>query len=309
MHSEISLMLPHQNSINTPVTSTEPGEPFVAAPSVNAGQIVLSESSPVSNTCELSDGSDSEFDYHDASSSLPPLRPVLSWPNAASDAHEGIHYVREKFPHDDIPFLPSPYRKEPLTVEADDKVVILDEVSEHAIRVRLLRTDAVGIIPLWNVEGPLERLARQNMELNEVVTSPRELGETMSHHSRRYSTDEEDLDADFPLTPTSPATFLPARSKSRKVGFSSNEKKTIFRYFPPHDPEEQWDSSDSENGSEDEDRDAPAEVEDSKWWWDGWEESHEHEYESADEQAAASEIDDELAARRHMHLYNSIMLA
>jgi hypothetical protein len=113
------------------------------------------------------DSDDLLFDLDGADTPAP--RP-LSWATAAADALEGIHYVRERFPNDNVPFLPRPFRLEPLTVEPDDRVLPLDEVSEHAIRVRLLRTNQVGIIPAWNVEGPLEKLARQNMELNEIVS-------------------------------------------------------------------------------------------------------------------------------------------
>ncbi|KAI0686482.1 hypothetical protein BC835DRAFT_1309475 [Cytidiella melzeri] len=268
-------------------------------------QIVLpSTTSPF----QLSDG---DFGYDivdDYASPAPPSN--ASWETVAADARDGIHYVREHFPKD-IPFLPTPFRQEPLTVEPDDKVVILSEVSEFAIRVRLLRTNQVGIIPAWNVEEPLEKLARRNMELNEIATSP---SEEPNLRLRRYSTDEDDEDADgeFPLTPPSntAATFLsgyrampsssstsaPPRPKPRKVGFTSPPKKTIFRYFTPHDPDS-LDPCEEESGGESDQEpfsaDAEAEGgEDYQWWWNGWEESHE---------GADSDHDDSTSNNQHRH--------
>lgn len=133
---------------------------------------------------------------------------------------------------------------------------------------------------------------------------------------------DEELDSDWPLTPTSPTTsFMPSSSNTcrpllipskpstshsaskapsssstlrlkRKVEFSSSPRKMIFRYFAPHDPESQWDS-DSDSGSEasaqrseearDNGSDAREEQEgDSNWWWDGWEEAHEDDEEDDD---------------------------
>ena len=54
---------------------------------------------------------------------------------------------------------------------ADERVVLLDEVSEFAVRVRVCRTGEVGLLPAWNVEGALERLARLNMVLDEQVST------------------------------------------------------------------------------------------------------------------------------------------
>jgi hypothetical protein len=97
----------------------------------------------------------------------------LSWSTAAQDAAEGVHYVRERFPGENVTYLSQPFRQAPIQVEVDDKVLVLDEISEYAIRVRLLRNGSEGIMPSWDVEDPLERLARMNMEFNEIVsTSP-----------------------------------------------------------------------------------------------------------------------------------------
>lgn len=94
----------------------------------------------------------------------------LSWVTAAKDSAEGIHYVREKFPNENLTYLSQPFRREPITVDAGDKVAVLEELSEYAVRVRSLRDGAVGVVPSWNIEDALERLARLNMEFNEIVS-------------------------------------------------------------------------------------------------------------------------------------------
>ena len=94
-----------------------------------------------------------------------------SWRTAAKESAEGVHYVRERFPGENVTYLSHPFRLEPILVLPNDKVVVLDEISEYAVRVRLLRDGGVGIIPSWNVEDPLERLARLNMEFNEIVSN------------------------------------------------------------------------------------------------------------------------------------------
>ena len=132
------------------------------------------------NNSELSDidlDSDFEYEYEDVDdhTSRDKFQPDLSWASAAEDASNSVQYVKEKFPGENIPYLPSPFRQEPIKVEVDDKVVVLDEVSEHAVRVKLVRTGEVGIVPMWNVEGPFERLARQNMLWNEIVSGLSEL--------------------------------------------------------------------------------------------------------------------------------------
>lgn len=133
----------------------------------------------LANNSELSDvDGDSDFDYDGSDDDRsPPARhghirvpPQLSWATAAEDASNGIQYIKERFPGDNIPYLPTPFRQEPIKVEPDDKVVVLDEVTEHAVRVRLVKTGEVGIIPNWTVEDPLEKLARQNMLWNEIVS-------------------------------------------------------------------------------------------------------------------------------------------
>lgn len=88
--------------------------------------------------------------------------------------------------------------------------------------------------------------------------------------------DEDDIDADFPMTPTSPVTAFPqSRQPSRrKVVFTDSSKKKIFRYIPPRDEDEQWEiGSDEVDDCEDSASSEDGEA-DAQWWWDGWEESH-----------------------------------
>lgn len=99
--------------------------------------------------------------------------PHLSWTEAARDAADGVHYVREAFPSENMTYLSTPFRREPIAVAPHDRVLVLEELSEHALRVRRLADGAVGVVPAWNVEEALERLARLNMEFNEIVrTAP-----------------------------------------------------------------------------------------------------------------------------------------
>ena len=62
--------------------------------------------------------------------------------------------------------------REPVAVDAAERVELLAEVDEYAVRVRVLRTGAVGLIPAWNTEGALERLTRMNTAFNEAVRVP-----------------------------------------------------------------------------------------------------------------------------------------
>ena len=66
--------------------------------------------------------------------------------------------------------LPTPAAVQPIQVEPNERVAILDEVSDFAVRVRKLDDGAIGIVPAWDIEDPLERLARKNMEFNEIVS-------------------------------------------------------------------------------------------------------------------------------------------
>ncbi|PCH40217.1 hypothetical protein WOLCODRAFT_162184 [Wolfiporia cocos MD-104 SS10] len=98
----------------------------------------------------------------------------LTWQTAAADAAAGIYYVLEAFPSSGVSLLGPPFRNEPLKVPAGARVAVLEEVGDHALRVRIVDTGAVGLLPAWDVEGALERLARLNMEFNEAATCPEE---------------------------------------------------------------------------------------------------------------------------------------
>ncbi|TBU38182.1 hypothetical protein BD309DRAFT_874894 [Dichomitus squalens] len=96
--------------------------------------------------------------------------PPLTWRNAAQDAMAGIYYTKDAFPSSS--FLPPPFSRERVAVDAGDRVELLEEIDEYAVRVRVLRTGAVGLIPAWNTEGALERLTRMNTAFNEAATCP-----------------------------------------------------------------------------------------------------------------------------------------
>lgn len=232
---------------------------------------------------------------------------ALSWSTAAREAADGILYAREKFPGENTAYLGPPFRREPLTVEANDKMVALEEIGEHAMRVRLLKDNATGLVPLWNLEDPLERLARINMELNELVCnisyvwvvwrmltsaclqvcSPRGEGRALtmlrgrkpkrSHSVDRKAPDDspssssdESIDSDEPVTPRTPAAF--PQKLNRKVEFADKLQKKVFRYIMPN--ESDLDSSDES--------DEDDSTEKAEWWWDGWEENTEHTDEGGD---------------------------
>ncbi|KAI0770502.1 hypothetical protein C8Q74DRAFT_1186560, partial [Fomes fomentarius] len=96
--------------------------------------------------------------------------PPLTWRTAFQDAKAGIYYTKDSFPSST--FLPPPFSREPVKVEPAERVEVLDEVDDYAVRVRVLRTGAVGLIPMWNTEGALERLTRINTAFNEAATCP-----------------------------------------------------------------------------------------------------------------------------------------
>lgn len=118
----------------------------------------------------------------DSDCPLSPIEPnssaqlhALNWRTAATEAAAGIHYVLESFPAPGATVVGPPFRNEPLKVDAGARVTVLDEVGEYSLRVRVVETGEVGLLPSWNVEDALERLARLNMEFNEAVrTSPSE---------------------------------------------------------------------------------------------------------------------------------------
>ncbi|TFK80836.1 hypothetical protein K466DRAFT_364342 [Polyporus arcularius HHB13444] len=125
--------------------------------------------------------------------------PPLTWSNAFQDAKAGIHYVKDAFPTSR--FLPPPFSREPVSVEPGDRVEVLEEIDEYAVRVRVLRTGAVGLIPIWNTEGALERLTRINTAFNEAATCPVE-ARAMRRYSESSATSPSSGNADRPISPT-----------------------------------------------------------------------------------------------------------
>jgi len=185
-----------------------------------------------------------------------PQHITAEWAIAERETLEGIHYAMWKYPQEDS-IRPTTFAREPVDLEEGDRMFILDRLEEKkACRVRVLRTGAVGLIPQYLVEAPLDRLTRINTDLNEIKTCPAErkrLGKPMSddeHESathqhdhnrcvveprdrirRRLIKDEADVsDSEFPLTPTSPR--FPEKLP-RRVGFAESGKKKIYRYVPP----------------------------------------------------------------------------
>ena len=78
------------------------------------------------------------------------------------------------------------------------------------------------------------------------------------------ATSDDDIDADLPATPTTPATVPVPRI--RKVEFVQTPQKTIFRY--PQPPAPDCEGAGKEAGED-------TAEDDDEWWWYGWEESEE----------------------------------
>lgn len=248
-----------------------PGEPSMSQPlgvfTTTDYPLLLSNPNPMANK--------SLDDLSLTLNAPPPLPEVqpMSWRDAAAEAAEGVHYVKERFPSEHVTYLSPPFRKEPIQVEVNDKVILLDEVSDFAVRVRRVADGTVGVVPAWDIEDPLERLARMNMELNEIVTSPTSPGFRRTFTTlptehilqsaapdtalpdATLSSPEMGSDDDLPVTPTSagpaPRTLAGRKAEVRRVEFAAAPQKTVFRYLRP----EHFDFDDGEDR-----------------WWDGWEE-------------------------------------
>ncbi|KZT11915.1 uncharacterized protein LAESUDRAFT_719857 [Laetiporus sulphureus 93-53] len=225
----------------------------------------------------------------------PSLTPTLTWETAAADAAAGVHYVMETFP---VPgsMVGPPFRNEPIQVNTGARVVVLDEVGDHALRVRALDTDNVGLLPRWNVEGALERLARLNMEFNEAATCPAERSlyrrssgkdsnisardeQALAHSHDRcipfserlpfYSVDDYDYDdgGGEDLYERSMYAAEPKVQRPRKsVGFAQVERPIVFRYPSQALVEAYY-------GTAEEQEELGSDEEGEKeWWWAGWEE-------------------------------------
>ncbi len=137
-------------------------------------EVLLPE--PSQSPSASSDELDDELIDHDGYPTIdfnttPPPQPMTAddWATAAKESLEGVQYVREKYPTENLVYLAAALRKDPVHVEAGDKIVIVEEVTEFIVRVRVVGKDEVGLLPAWNTEDPLQRIARLNMRFNEVV--------------------------------------------------------------------------------------------------------------------------------------------
>ncbi|CAL1712875.1 unnamed protein product [Somion occarium] len=259
-----------------------------------------------------------------------------AWQIAHRETLEGLQYVMEKFPTEGVSYLSQQYAQEPLEVQEGDKVIILDDVSDFTLRVKVLHTDTIGLLPSWNIETPLERLARLNMMQNEIDTCPLEIEAQKQEHdpdspqspksphvhsrcqqqSRRMkvaligSRENSPEDAS-PMTPSDESPFSRRLNSSRKsVNFRDAERKKIYRYIHPAFPPvgrprpEPKDESDSDaEGSTEEPEDIP--------WWDGWEEPETLEDETAS-QLDITNIDEDSRPgrprRRKRDMFRAFML-
>ncbi|CCM03562.1 uncharacterized protein FIBRA_05698 [Fibroporia radiculosa] len=219
----------------------------------------------------------------------PSDRPVLTWSTAAYEAAAGIHYVLEPFPPVGSTVIGPPYRNEPLRVDADAQILVLEEVGEHALRVRVVETGEIGLLPAWDIEGALERLARLNMEFNEAATCPAErknlergrqtymsgVSSSLAHsHDRCISfserltyqihEDSEDDDHEsvnvFEIKKSS--ALVTSKRKAKSVGFASTERGKVFRY--PSEALIHAYYGEPDENEQPQERDA-------EWWWAGWE--------------------------------------
>lgn len=234
---------------------------------------------------------------------LPPTSPFLL---ALHDEAQNVQYVLEAFPSTGQPSIAPPFSREPLVVRAGERVRVLEDVGEFAVRVEVCETGQRGLVPPWDLERPLERLARVNKEWNEAKTCPAESaylehrwsggddGQEVVHvHARclppatRVLSPFADLDGDdadgfFDDEEGEESCGWMRRlsakekGKGRKVAFRS-ETGRMFRY-----PSERV--LDEENTKEGE--------EDMKWWWAGWEEDVDDE-DSSSEDENGSEDDSE----------------
>lgn len=299
---------PSVSFFNWPTTSTDSLSSFSPASSSSLLPDAFSPSSSFSSDCPLSPlSSDLALP-----SSHPPSQhqhQSEAWRTAAREAADGVHYTLEPFPSPGSTVLPPPFRDEPLQVAGGARVALLDEVGQHAVRVRLLDGGgAVGLLPAWNLEGALERLARLNMEFNEAATCPAERrgpeGQRASgskpalahSHDRcvpfasrlifRSPDDESDDDADDAgyeddlfgfdrgarkqtLRPSRAVYEVrPGRERRKAVEFARVERAKVFRYPSEALIEAYY------GGAEEEPETGVSgdDEEDGQWWWAGWEE-------------------------------------
>jgi len=187
-------------------------------------------------------------------------------------------------------------------------VIVLDEITEHALRVRVVETGEVGLLPAWDIEGALERLARLNMEFNEAATCPAEskslhtrnrivtsgVSSNLTHSHDRcvpFSTrlsfgvhEEEDDEDDeyyeyaddkdshvvYQFKPQRPTTH----PRRKSVEFARIDRHKVFRYPSEALIEAYYGEADEEENNQDTPNTGGDEQggDDGEWWWAGWEE-------------------------------------
>ncbi|KAH8104700.1 hypothetical protein BXZ70DRAFT_922048 [Cristinia sonorae] len=249
----------------------------------------------------------------DSSASLSDLSsdmlPPLDFASAQRDADNGILYISDTYPTDSLAYVPDQFKNEPVHVLSGDRIELVEELPGYAMRIKVLRTGKVGLMPSWNVEDPFERLARLNMEYNEATTCPAEQaaksGEphqqsecTLVHvHSRclnqsamtrrQVVTNLRKLRQDDASSSSGSEESLPTTldqeprmqtfKKRKSVKFNGGEPKVVFRYYLPagfnkkDKPKRSRYDSDHES-SESEDA-PPQEEDDETWWVPPWEEN------------------------------------
>ncbi|KAI0755156.1 hypothetical protein C8Q80DRAFT_415526 [Daedaleopsis nitida] len=174
--------------------------------------------------------------------------PPLTWRTAFQDAKAGIHYTKDAFPTST--FLPPPFSREPVQVEAGDRVEILDEIDDYAVRVHVLRTGVVGLIPLWNTEGALERLTRINTAFNEAATCPVE-ARAMRRRDSASSSNSPD-DSDNSVSPTGETSHSLSHVHARCIPFATRVRFPDYygASSPFSDRDEDEDEGDNSSDSD-----------------------------------------------------------
>lgn len=111
-------------------------------------------------------------------------------------------------------------------VKGGEAVDFITEFNEFFWLIRVKRTGKAGVVPAFNIEGQLEREARQNKEANEKQTRHK------SSHRRalkeKNARDEELLTTVFVEDEVNGQQRNP-----RSVGFKSIAPQKVFRYVAP----------------------------------------------------------------------------
>ncbi|EIW59701.1 uncharacterized protein TRAVEDRAFT_28743 [Trametes versicolor FP-101664 SS1] len=157
------------------------------------------------------------------------VAPPLTWRTAAQDAKAGIYYTKDEFPSSS--FLPPPFSREPVQVHGGERVEVLQEVDEYAVRVRVLRTGMTGLIPAWNTEGALDRLTRINTAFNEAATCPTEARALRRRFSESAAVSHNSEDTHYP-SPTPSADPSLAHVHSRCISFTTRVRFGEFYANP-----------------------------------------------------------------------------